>query len=163
MISLVPVGKDQIGRLAEMASAIWHEYFPCILTEEQIDYMVDKFQSERAVTDQIENGGYRYFFITYWGNRIGYTALKPEQKTLFISKVYLSVEYRGKGLGTLAVKEIFRLYSDEGFHSAYLTVNKLNAKAIKTYERNGFTKVREQKADIGNGFYMDDYVMEKVF
>ena len=47
--------------------------------------------------------------------------------------------------------------------SAYLTVNRGNAKAIRAYERNGFKVVRTQVTDIGNGFVMDDYVMEKVF
>ena len=50
----------EIQRLADMAGKIWHEFFPGIISEEQIDYMVDKFQSFRAMTDQMQNQGYRY-------------------------------------------------------------------------------------------------------
>lgn len=163
MLTLQPVSDTEIPELAAMADAIWHEYFPCILSDEQIDYMVDRFQSEHAMRDQISEHGYQYFFICVDGQRVGYTGIVPEGDRLFISKVYLLREHRGKGLGTQAIKSIFRICADNGYRSAYLTVNKGNEKAIRSYERNGFAKVRSQVADIGKGFVMDDYVMEKVF
>ena len=163
MLSLERVDYSQIDSLAEMADGIWHEYFPFILSEEQIDYMVEKFQSADAMRQQVSEKGYQYYFIVSDGETIGYTGLVPEGQTLFISKVYLRKEHRGKGLGTQAIKCIFDICSKEGFRSAYLTVNKGNAKAIRAYERNGFRTVRSQVADIGRGFVMDDYVMEKVF
>lgn len=163
MLTLERVDPEHIPQLAGLASGIWHEYFPCILTEEQIDYMVDMFQSEHAMREQVASKGYRYYFIVSDGEVIGYTGLVPEGDVLFISKVYLKKEHRGKGLGTEAIKSIFDICSKEGFRSAYLTVNKGNAKAIRAYERNGFKTVRSQVADIGKGFVMDDYVMEKVF
>ena len=163
MLSLEPVRESEIDELADMAGAIWHEYFPAILSDEQIDYMVDRFQSAHAMRDQITNHDYHYFFLTYGGIRIGYTALVPEGDALFISKLYLARDYRGRGLGTEAIKSIFGICSDKGFRRAYLTVNRGNAKAIRAYERNGFRTVRSQVADIGRGFVMDDYVMEKVF
>ena len=163
MLSLVPVSLTEIPKLAALADSIWHEYFPCILTGEQIDYMVDRFQSEHAMREQVAEHGYRYYFIESDGSVIGYTGIVPEGDRLFISKVYLQKEHRGKGLGTQAIKSIFRICDDEGYRSAYLTVNKGNQKAIAAYERNGFRTVRSQVTDIGKGFVMDDYVMEKVF
>lgn len=53
--------EEEIGELAQLASAIWHEYFVAILSDEQIDYMVGKFQSYPALTDQIHQQGYEYF------------------------------------------------------------------------------------------------------
>ena len=163
MLSLVPVSGTEIPELAAMADTIWHEYFHCILTREQIDYMVDRFQSEHAMREQVSEHGYQYFFITSDGERIGYTGIVPEGDRLFISKVYLKAEHRGKGLGTQAIKSIFRICEDKGYRSAYLTVNRGNRKAITAYERNGFKAIRTQVTDTGRGFVMDDYVMEKVF
>ena len=163
MISLEPAEEGDLRELADLASSIWHEYFPCILTEGQIDYMVDRFQSYHAMREQTDRKGYRYCFIVSDGVRIGYTALVPEGDALFISKLYLRKEYRGKGLGSEALKLIFEVCQQEGFASAYLTVNRGNAVAIKAYERNGFTTIRSQVTDIGSGYVMDDYVMEKRF
>lgn len=54
---------DQLERVAAIADHIWHEYFPCILTEGQIDYMVDKFCSFKAMKENIAGEGYIYYII----------------------------------------------------------------------------------------------------
>ena len=41
----------------------------------------------------------------------------------------------------------------------FLNVNKYN-NAIHFYMKQGFTKVKDEVIDIGNGYVMDDYVME---
>lgn len=48
-MEFLEVKKDEIKELAQLAGEIWHEYWPCILTEAQINYMVEKFQSEKAI------------------------------------------------------------------------------------------------------------------
>ena len=163
MLSLRAVSQAEIPELASLASDIWHEYFPCILTDGQIDYMVDRFQSEGAMRDQISEKGYRYYFLVRGGETVGYTGIMAEGDALFISKLYLKKEFRGKGLGTEALGLIFDICRSEGFGRTYLTVNRGNAKAIRAYERNGFVTIRSQVADIGNGYVMDDFVMEKRF
>ena len=145
-----------------MADIVWHEYFPCILTEEQIDYMVDRFQSERAMREQVSEKGYRYAFIVDDDVRVGYTAISASDGKLFISKLYLLKENRGKGYGTAALGLLFDLAREEGLGSVYLTVNKYNARAIRTYESNGFETIQSIVTDIGGGFVMDDFVMEKI-
>jgi len=161
MLSLRPVSLSEIPELASLASGIWHEYFPCILSDGQIDYMVDMFQSKHAMREQVSEKGYRYYFLIDDGSVVGYTGLVPEGDRLFISKLYLRKEFRGKGLGSQALKSIFELCRREGLGSVYLTVNRNNSVAIRAYERNGFATVRTQVADIGNGYVMDDFVMEK--
>lgn len=145
-----------------MADIVWHEYFPCILTEEQIDYMVDRFQSERAMREQVSEKGYRYAFIVDDDVRVGYAAISASDGKLFISKLYLLKENRGKGYGTATLGLLFDLAREEGLGSVYLTVNKYNARAIRTYESNGFETIQSIVTDIGGGFVMDDFVMEKV-
>ena len=95
------------------------------------------------------------------GVRVGYTAVSASGGKLFISKLYLLKENRGRGFGTHALDLLFDLARGEGLSSVYLTVNKYNDRAIRTYESNGFEKVQSIVTDIGEGFVMDDYVMEK--
>ncbi len=63
MILFKQVQQNQIKELASLASFIWHEYWTCLLSDEQINYMVEKFQSEKAIKNQIENENYTYYFI----------------------------------------------------------------------------------------------------
>ena len=156
------VDTDGLSEVAAMADVVWHEYFPCILTDGQIDYMVERFQSERAMREQVSEKGYRYAFIMDGDVRVGYTGISVSDRKLFISKLYLLKENRGKGYGTAALQMLFDLAREKGLRSAYLTVNKYNDRAIRTYQANGFETIQSIVTDIGEGFVMDDFVMEKI-
>ena len=161
-MKIVPVKtKEDILLLAKKADIVWHEYFKTILSLEQIDYMVEKFQSACAITNQIEENGYEYYFIKYKEEIAGYTAIKKEEDKLFLSKLYILKEYRKKGLSSFAFSFIKNYAVKNLLKSVYLTVNRENTDSIDVYKHWGFDIIKEQKADIGKGFYMDDYIMEK--
>lgn len=153
---------ERIEALAAIADEVWHEHFASILSPEQIDYMVERFQSVPALTDQLQNQGYRYFFLTLGGVRIGYTGVRPDgEGKLFLSKLYILKPYRGQGYASEAFAFLERLCAEEGLSAIWLTVNRFNTNTIAVYEKKGFVTVRTQVADIGSGFVMDDYIMEK--
>ena len=160
-IKMIEVKTDvQIENTAKLADEIWHEWFPSILTDKQIDYMVDKFQSARAMTEQISSG-YTYYLIRKGNAYIGYTAIRTESdKRLFLSKLYIKKEYRGNGYA----KEVFgylKNYCRENKLSAiWLTVNKYNDNSIAVYKKTGFRQIGEGVTDIGGGFVMDDYYFQ---
>lgn len=152
---------EEVQETACLASEIWHEWFPAILSAEQIDYMVERFQSEEAISEQLEKG-YRYFQL--WnsdGGLMGYTCILPEEDRLFLSKLYVHKNYRKQGLARLTLDFLEGISKEMGLDTVYLTVNRHNAGAVACYQALGFQTVREQVSDIGGGFVMDDYVMEK--
>lgn len=155
-MELVRVEEKQIRELANFASQIWHEYWTCILSSEQIDYMVDKFQSENAIRNQIKDENYTYYFIVSDGVKAGYAGISDKKDYLFLSKLYISKDYRHKGLGRQAFEKI----KDMGFDKIRLTVNKYNKNTIDAYLKYGFKIVDSVVTDIGSGFVMDDYIME---
>ena len=75
MLEFNKIKLNKIKEFAELTSEIWHEYWTCILSEEQIDYMVDKFQSENAIINQINNENYIYFYIMLDKKKAGYIVL----------------------------------------------------------------------------------------
>ena len=152
---------EEIEITARLADEIWREHYIRIITAEQIDYMLDKFQSVRAIADQITNQGYEYYLMLVDGVHAGYLAIKTEDAKLFLSKFYLLKSYRGQGYGSQAIRFLTDLCRERKLHAIWLTVNRHNASSIAVYERNGFRTVRTQVADIGGGYVMDDYVMEK--
>ena len=154
----VRTGK-QISELCRMAEKIWRQHFTSIIGEGQVEYMLDKFQSETAIAGQLKEG-YEYYRFLYNHEYIGYIGIHREKKRLFLSKLYLKKEYRGRGFARQAYTFIQEIARKEGLGSIYLTVNKENFATIAVYERMGFVTVDKQKADIGGGFYMDDYIME---
>lgn len=160
-IKLVEVKTEQqIKAVAALADEIWHEWFPSILCVEQIDYMIDKFQSVKAMTEQINNG-YTYFLLRKGDCRIGYTAIRTDDDNrLFLSKIYIKKEYRGNGYA----KEVFAFLKDycleHNLNAIWLTVNKHNDSSIAVYKKSGFRIIGEDVTDIGNGYVMDDYFFQ---
>lgn len=92
----------------------------------------------------------------------GFFALVPQKDgILFLSKFYLKKDFRRKGIGRKQLEFIEKSGKDMGCQTIRLTVNRHNEGSIATYEHLGFHRVGEQMTDIGNGYVMDDYVMEK--
>ena len=158
-IEIVRTDED-IQSVAALAAVIWHEHFITILSPEQIDYMVEKFQSYAAIKAAIENDGYRYYMAFDGDELCGYLGIHDEYGgTIFISKVYVRADKRRRGIATELLERLSADYPDA--KRWYLTVNRHNSGSIAVYEKRGFRRTRTQVADIGNGFVMDDYIMEK--
>ena len=143
-----------------LASKIWREHYSSIIGDEQVSYMLDKFQSLAAMQKQ-EKEGFEYYSIKIDGDLIGYCAFLPETEALFLSKIYVLSEKRGQGLGKKAMEFITEQALQRGLTSIRLTVNKYNTNSIEAYLKMGFVKTRAVVFDIGEGFIMDDYEMEK--
>ena len=156
--------QDQIDTLCKIAGRVWHETYDGLLPEGQVEYMLDKFQSDHAVKDQMRNLNYRYYLITAGGEPAGFVGFSPRyegREEMFLSKVYLLSEYRGNG----AVSKAFALVEEEtrreGLSKIRLTVNKGNSHAVDVYRHYGFYVAEEAESDIGGGYVMDDYIMVK--
>ena len=149
-----------IRDLAQLTSEIWHEYWVKILSPEQINYMVEKFQSEEAITKQIAEENYTYFYIEQDNNIAGYIGLSKKEDYLFLSKLYIKKEFRHQGIGTQVFEFIKDFALKYNYKKIILTVNKYNSNTIKAYNKWGFKEIDSVVTDIGNGFVMDDYIME---
>ncbi len=149
----------ELREVAELAEKIWHECFVDIITVGQIDYMVEKYQSLNAMTEQVENQKYTYFAVREDGELCGYIGVKPESDDrFFLSKLYLRKDKRGRGIARLMLDRVFEEAGSLGKKSVYLTVNKHNDHAIDVYKAVGFKIIDEAVTDIGNGYVMDDYI-----
>lgn len=173
---------EQKALLAQAAHDIWFEYWPDLIGEAQTAYMVDKFQSPEAIEKDLNENGYLYMLIYDGeGTLVGYTGMKPERfagkeddpqahahgrrvtelypNRLFISKIYLYADQRGKHYATQTIHHLADIAREMGLSGMYLTVNVDNVLGIRAYEGNGFSIIEDVKADIGEGFFMDDHIM----
>jgi len=159
---MIICGEDEAKDISKMAWDIWTDYYSTIITGDDIGYILKTFQTEEAIKQQMRDGCL-YSYIMEGDVRAGYFAIQPEGDSLFISKFYVSKEFRGKGLGSKALKEIFEEGRAMKMKKAYLHVNKHNLPSIKIYKHKGFVITSGDKIDIGNGYFMDDYCMEYYF
>ena len=177
--------EEDLQHTARVAHDIWFEYWPALIGIEQTQYMVKNMQSLAAITRDVHEVGYRYWLLyDEQGKCVGYTSslaedfsadpfcaeatkhgeeiAKRASKRLFISKIYLYANERGKHYASRVLEFYEQLCRDEGLEAMYLTVNRFNELGVRAYLGRGFETIQELAADIGEGFVMDDYIMCKM-
>ncbi|MBE6879386.1 MAG: GNAT family N-acetyltransferase [Ruminococcaceae bacterium] len=155
------IDKENISLLSLLAKSIWAECYSEILSDGQIEYMTDKYLSPKAVSQQIENDNYEYYFIKDEKDIVGFTAFSVKDNALFLSKLYVKKEYRRKGYAGFVMEYLEKRCKEAKLPYIWLTVNVNNHNAINSYKKRGFYTFKDECTDIGNGYFMDDHFMKK--
>lgn len=151
---------EQLKELADFAKSIWNEYFPSLITQDQIDYMLDKFQSYPAMYEQVKHNQYHYYLVKNGDEKIGYIGLQNQPDRLFLSKFYLKKDARGHHYASDMFEFVKQKADEYCYQAIYLTCNKGNKHSLDVYEKFGFQWIDSDETDIGEGYIMDDYIYE---
>lgn len=156
--------EKDIPLIRELATISWNAAYKNILSTAQIDYMLSEMYSSETILTQIKNSNYLYYLIINGGIAVGFIGfeLHYEGKTTKLHRIYLVPEAKGKSFGKEAMKFLKREVASHEDNRIILNVNKDNS-AKNFYESQGFQVYEEAVFDIGNGFVMDDYLMEFTF
>lgn len=154
-------GAQDIPLIRSMAAEVFPATYRPLLTEEQVDYMMEWMYSSDSLARQMGFERHVYFIAERDGVPTGYISVQPEGEDLFhLQKLYVLPSGQGTGLGA----QLFRHVVDyiHRIHPApcrmELNVNRRN-KALGFYERMGMRRLREGDFPIGNGYYMNDYIL----
>jgi GNAT superfamily N-acetyltransferase len=77
-----------------------------------------------------------------------------------LHKIYILPETQGKGVGKLLLEKVEAKVIEAGNSHLILNVNRFN-NAIEFYKHKGYVITEEVNIEIGHGYLMEDYVMEK--
>ncbi|MER3523101.1 MAG: GNAT family N-acetyltransferase [Ignavibacteria bacterium] len=148
-----------IPLIQQLTSIIWPATYSTILSRAQITYMLDMMYSDEALRQQIEKHGHE-FILCYEGDEaVGFASFSPTGDHIFkLHKIYVLPNRQGRGIGRFMIDEIVRRIREHGAVALELNVNRQNP-ARFFYEHLGFSIIREEDIDIGNGYWMNDYVM----
>lgn len=161
MFNIRKATTNDIALIHQMAWVVFPHTYHIILTPEQIDYMMEWMYSEKSLQKQMKEDGHIYYLAFKDDEPAGYLSIQPEGEHVFhLQKIYVLPSFQGMNLGKLlfelAIKAIKELHPASC--QMRLNVNRQN-KALTFYEKMGMTKVDEGDFPIGNGFYMNDYIM----
>jgi ribosomal protein S18 acetylase RimI-like enzyme len=158
-----PATVSDLPEIARLAGVIWRACYPGIISPEQIEYMLPRMYSLETLREEISARAVRFERLLVGEELAGFASHGPttRPKLSKLHKLYLHPAWHGRGLGTLLLRHCEREARQIGADHLMLTVNKRNAKAIAAYRRNGFAIKESVVADIGGGFVMDDYIMDK--
>jgi len=161
-MKLISCKIEQLSIVINLTKQIWPIAYGQILSKSQLDYMIDTFYNETALRKQIEDKGHVFYLAQDdKDNYVGFVSyeINCEPHKTKIHKIYVLPESQGTGLG----RQFFELVKDKATENnqkaIFLNVNKYN-NALHFYTKLGFAKVKDEVIAIGNGYVMDDYVME---
>jgi len=159
-IQLIPSTTSDIPMIAALAAEIWKAYYPVIISEQQITYMLNMMYSNESLTEQMTTRAHRFCLIRVEGKTEGFLSTSEVSPGAWhLNKFYIRASYTGKGVGHLAFKDVVALLKP---HQMTLTVNRQNFKAINFYFKCGFKIEQVADFDIGGGYVMNDFVMKWV-
>jgi len=163
MITISEATISDIKQIQNIVHITWPITYGEILSKEQLDYMLNLFYSDKALTLQYTKKEQLFYMIYGEQTNIGFIGIEHHYKGEAITKIhkiYLLPETQGKGIGKKVIDKIGKLALENNSAILLLNVNRFNS-ALGFYKKIGFEVVDEVNIDIGNGYLMEDYVMEK--
>ena len=157
MPSLKPATENDFATIENLARIIWDKHYVPIIGKEQVDYMLGRMYSRQALKEQTGEGQ-KFHLVINENKETGFISVSTkDDKNYFLHKFYILLEKQNKGLGTKVFKEVFEnIYPTQ---SIQLTVNRKNYRSINFYFKLGFKIEQVADFDIGNGYFMNDFVM----
>jgi GNAT superfamily N-acetyltransferase len=160
-LSIRPGNLDDINTIGFLAQQIWPVTYGDIVAPEQLQYMLKAFYNPAALRRQMLDDKHQFLIVEQGEEPIGFAAWsETEEPGIFkLHKLYVLPGQHGKGLGRGMLQYIYEAIRPEGAKTLRLNVNRWN-KAKQFYERMGFVVTKEEDVPIGQGYFMNDFVME---
>lgn len=160
MFSIKNASASDIPLIRELTFQIWPQTYAAILSPQQLEYMLDMMYSETSLEKQM-NEGAQFIFVYENEKPVGFASFQETEAFVYkLHKIYILPSQQGKGTGRFVIDHIINDIKIRGATALQLQVNRHN-KAKEFYEKLGFAVIEEADFDIGNGYFMNDYVMEK--
>lgn len=162
MMQIRKAGIEDFQIINDLALKTWYDTYDKILSAEQLKYMLDMMYSLTAITEQIAVKGHHFLLLSEEDNYLGFASYEVNYLSgvTKLHKLYVLPETQGRGAGRLLISKIEETAVRNGNNTVSLNVNRYNS-AVNFYLKNGYTKAGEEDINIGNGYLMEDFIMEK--
>ena len=162
-VSIEPLTDLDVEPLAALAREIWYAHYPAIIGIAQIEYMLAQRYDCETVRAELRQGGFWWDKLTVGKEMAGFASyfLTQVAGEMKLDKLYVHPRHQRRGYGGMMIARACAIARARGCSRLELAVNKNNRGAIAAYLKHGFSVVDGVIKDIGGGFVMDDYLMEK--
>lgn len=153
---------DNFDAVRAIAKEVWPIAYGSILSQNQLDYMMEMMYSITSLRKQANEKGNHFILAINNKIPVGFAAYELNYNQMSktkIHKIYVLSNQQGKGIGRILIEYITNQAQQNNQKALLLNVNKYND-AQHFYKKLGFDISYEEVIDIGQGYVMDDYVME---
>ncbi len=161
-VDIRPITPPDVPAIAALAREIWQATYPGIITQEQIDFMLEQRYGHERLYDDLEDlQQMARPGLPRWSPRVGFAFSEIYKGEFKLDKLYIHPDVQRRGVGGQLIAHVAERAKKAGYPCVILQVNKRNVNAINSYQKYGFVVREVTVDDIGHGYVMDDYVMEK--
>lgn len=162
LIEIRTMRPDEAEAISALAREVWQQTYAAIITQAQIDYMLAQRYDPDRLRQELASGAAEWDVALADGERAGFaSAFLTDRGETKLDKLYVRPDLQRAGIGGRLLAHVAQRARARGCGTLVLAVNKRNERAIGAYRKHGFTIRESVRVDIGQGFVMDDYVMEK--
>jgi diamine N-acetyltransferase len=160
MLSVQKATVADIPLIRQLTFAIWPQTYSSIISKDQIDFMLEQMYNSATLKQQIVEDGCTFIIVYDDKVPVAFASFNETEPQLWkLNKIYILQSQQGKGTGKFIINYIVDEIKDKHAKALQLQVNRQN-KAKDFYKKLGFKIIKTADFDIGNGFFMNDYVME---
>lgn len=157
-LTIRPASLPDIPAIRFIAHNTWPVAYGQLLSKEQLDYMLDLMYSERSLEEQM-NKNHQFYLAELDGEAQGFASVSHEGDNRYkLHKLYILPGTQKTGAGKALLQQTITFAREKNGVQLFLQVKKDNP-SKGFYEKQGFAIIDEIKLDIGNGYFMDDYIM----
>lgn len=161
MLAVTKATAADIPLIRRLTFDIWPKTYSDIISREQIDYMLELMYNPAVLQKQMEEEGCTFILVHDDAEPVAFASYNETEPGLWkLNKIYILASQQGKGTGKFIISYIVDEIKTKGARAMQLQVNRQN-KAKSFYEKLGFKIIQTADFDIGNGYFMNDYVMEQ--
>lgn len=155
---------SELSIVREIARCTWPVSYKHMISEEQIEYMLEWMYNDSALKHQWNEEKAHFYQISLNNYPIGFASIGPESQETSqhfkLHKLYVLPNFQSTGAGSALMRHCILTYTTMGACQISLQVNRQNS-AVAFYNKHGFVIQSEIKVDIGNGYFMDDFIMTR--
>lgn len=148
-----------LDRIIDLAKLTWFETYREILSIDQSNFMFNNMYNKICLIQNMKSGN--EFYILSQNKDIGFMEVVLYDDIVKISKIYINPSYQKKGFGKKLIDKAIEITKSHNKSKITLNVNRYN-NAKLFYLKNNFKIIKEIDIEIGNGYLMEDYIMESL-
>jgi ribosomal protein S18 acetylase RimI-like enzyme len=160
MLQIKQATPADIPLIRDLTMKIWPQTYTSIIGKQQVAYMLGLFYSPETLQKQMAETTHKFILCYSDSEAVGFAAYSEMDPGIFkLHKLYIAPGAQRSGAGKFIISKIVDDVRSVGARSLRLNVNKYNYPAMAFYAKTGFKLFAEEDIDIGNGYFMNDYVL----
>ena len=153
--------RQEIGAVSALARAVWQTTYPALISQAQIDSMLADRYAAAQIEMQCADSAHGWWVACRNGTLAGFAHAMIGEADCKLDKLYVHPAQQRNGVGAGLLAAVRPWCAQHQMRRLWLQVNRGNDQAIAAYRKYGFHIVESRLFDIGQGFVMDDYIMEQ--